>query len=305
MLLACVIAFFASYEITYLLEKGRLERESAAQNKEQAQTTPTPNTAPQTNGTSSSTSTEERPDNKPEPEVTFASIQEIVDYVDALNLDYSNLASFDMSPYFKAVTLDETADAGEAYRDETVYIGDSLVLHMRSRSNHPREMVYSKESINPEDAISQDLTTLKDGTPATFAEAMAQLQPKRIVISIGTNSLWMSPFDYLNFFSIFIDQLKAACPNAEIILQSTPPVDADWEAGKSFSNNKTINRFNLYLAGLASYHHIWFLDSAPELKNASGTLAAEYNNGDGFHISKAAYDVWENYLRTHATTLQP
>ena len=48
---------------------------------------------------------------------------------------------------------------------------------------------------------------------------------------------------------------------------------------------------------------MYFLNSAPGLKNASGTLDAKYDS-DGFHISAEGYDVWTNALRTHATTLQ-
>ncbi len=314
LLLIAGLVFALSYFISYKIEYARLERAASAGTQTPTpDSVPTPNEGgttpdPNTEGNNSGSATHDQPpssDTKPEPEVKFASLQEVIDYVDNLGINYANLAAFDMSPYFKAVTLDETADAGVQYQNETAYIGDSLVLHMTSRSSQPREMVFAKESITPAEAYSEQHATLKNGTKATFAEAMRELQPKRIVISIGTNSLWMDPIDYLTFFSLFIDDLKAACPQAEIILQSTPPVDADWEVGKNFSNNKTINRFNLYLAGLATYHDIWFLDSAPLLKNAGGTLDGKYNNGDGFHITSAAYDVWTNYLRTHATTLQP
>lgn len=239
----------------------------------------------------------------PKPTGKFADIPSIVSYVDSLGINFKELKSFDMSGYFADAMLKPTADAGAAYQNETVYIGDSLVLHMGSRSTHPKNMVYGAASINPEDACVKKLTTLKNGTEATFAEAMAELQPKRIVISIGTNSMWMEPTVYLQFFSRFIDQLKAACPKAEIILQSTPPLTAEYEAGKNFPTNEKINRFNMYLAGLAVYQDVYFLNSAPGLKNASGTLDAKYDS-DGFHISAEGYDVWTNALRTHATTLQ-
>ena len=239
----------------------------------------------------------------PKPTGKFADIPSIVSYVDSLGINFKDLKSFDMTGYFTDAMLKPTADAGAAYQNETVYIGDSLVLHMGSRSTHPKNMVYGAASINPEDACVKKLTTLKNGTEATFAEAMAELQPKRIVISIGTNSMWMEPTVYLQFFSRFVDQLKAACPKAEIILQSTPPLTAEYEAGKNFPTNEKINRFNMYLAGLAVYQDVYFLNSAPGLKNASGTLDAIYDS-DGFHISAEGYDVWTKALRTHATTLQ-
>lgn len=265
----------------------------------------TPSTDTPSNGTQQNTEANQGGNTMPAPKPTgkFADIPSIVSYVDSLGINFKDLKSFDMTGYFEDAVLKSTADAGAAYQNETVYIGDSLVLHMGSRSTHPKNMVYGAASINPEDACVKKLTTLKNGTEATFAEAMAELQPKRIVISIGTNSMWMEPTVYLQFFSRFIDQLKAACPKAEIILQSTPPLTAEYEAGKNFPTNEKINRFNMYLAGLAVYQDVYFLNSAPGLKNASGTLDAKYDS-DGFHISAEGYDVWTNALRTHATTLQ-
>ena len=133
---------------------------------------------------------------------------------------------------------------------------------------------------------------------------MTELQPKRIVITIGTNSMWMEPATYLYFFDAFITQLEEGCPNTEIILQSTPPLSAEYDVGKNYPTNEKINRFNLYLAGLAEYRGLWFINSAKDLKGDNGALAKEYDNGDGFHITASAYDVWIRDLRTHATSAQ-
>ncbi len=247
------------------------------------------------NDTPSTPSESPRPGASP----TFSSLNEIVSYVDSLGFQFNDRASFDMSGCFTDVTLQKTADAGDDYQNETVYIGDSLVYHMASRSKLPASMVYGAPSITPQNACTDKLVTLSDGTKVTFAQAMAQKQPKRIVLSIGTNSMWMEPAAYLEFFSRLIDQLQEACPNAQIILQATPPVSAEFEAGKSFPTNPKINRYNLYLAGLAKYQGVWFLNSAPLLKNDNGTLSAAYD-WDGYHLNHAGYDVWLSELRTHA-----
>ncbi len=312
-LLFCTIVGIVAYQIAYNIELARLEAENGSETQPPEEgagenAPPTGNGEDTDEGSSISGvgGADEPADpvtTPSEPDVTFSTLGEIVTYVDSLGIDYTDLASFDMSDYFKSATLRKTADAGDAYQNETVYIGDSLVLHMGSRSTHPKNMVYGAASINPEDACVKKLTTLKNGTEATFAEAMAELQPRRIVITIGTNSMWMEPTVYVQFFSRFIEQLKSACPNAEIILQSTPPLTAEYEAGKKYPTNEKINRFNMYLAGLATYHNIWYLNSAPGLKNASGTLDETYNS-DGFHISAEGYNVWTEALRTHATTLQ-
>ena len=297
-LLACVIVFLIVYNASYNAEKARLEKAPGEQQTKvdtgKEETPPQEETPP---------AEEPAPEERPAPDKTFSSLDEIVSYVDSLGIDFTDRASFSMDGYFTSATLKKTADAGDAYQNNTAYIGDSLVLHMGVRSSHPKNMVYGAASINPEDACTKKLATLKDGTEATFAEAMAELRPARIVISIGTNSMWMEPTVYLQFMNHFLDQLKAACPTTELILQSTPPLTAEYEEGKNFPTNEKINRFNMYLAGLASYRGIWYLNSAEGLKNSAGTLSDEFDS-DGFHISAEGYDVWTDYLRTHATTLQ-
>ncbi len=300
-LLILVIALIVG---VVLIVSALVKKPEAAPQAPASQSTTAPQDPSQTTVAADPSGTNETPAAPAARTNRFESLSAIVSYVDSLGLDFKDLPSYSMEPYFEGVLLKETADAGDAYENETVYIGDSLVLHMRSRSTHPTELVYAKESITPEDAATKKLAALKNGTEATFAEAMTELQPGRIVITIGTNSMWMEPETYLYFFDAFITQLEEGCPNTEIILQSTPPLSAEYDIGKNYPTNEKINRFNLYLAGLAEYRGLWFLNSAKDLKGDNGALASQYDNGDGFHITASAYDVWIRDLRTHATNAQ-
>lgn len=233
--------------------------------------------------------------------VRFTSYREIIDYVDSLGIDFDDLKSFDLSGYFEDTLLTETEDAGEEYLNETYYIGDSLTLYMHRYATLPKENIYGVGSINPQHAAEDDLVTLSDGTPCTFAEAMEEIQPKRIVLTIGTNSMLMDSIDYITYFGTLVDDLKEGCPDAEIILQSTSPLTAEYEKNMRLLTNRNINRSNALLAGLAAFKGVYYLNTAEALKDEHGQLDVKYDLGEGYgHINAEAYAVWETYLRTHA-----
>lgn len=236
-----------------------------------------------------------------EEKVRFGSYQEIIDYVDNLGIDFDDLAAFDLSGYFEDALLTETEDAGQAYLDETYYIGDSLTLYMHRYATLPKENIFGVGSINPQHAAQDDLVTLKNGMKGTFAEAMEEIQPKRVVLTIGTNSMLMDSIDYITYFGQLIDDIRARCPETQIIVQSTSPLTAEYEKNMRLLTNRNLNRSNLLLCGLAAYKGVYFLNTAEDLKDEKGQLDVKFDLGEGYgHINADAYAVWENYLRTHA-----
>ncbi len=236
-----------------------------------------------------------------EKKPVFSSYQEIIDYVDGLGIDFDDLASFDMSPYFEDTILTETEDAGQEYLDATYYIGDSLTLYLARTCSMPKSNVYGVGSINPETAVKNKNVTLKNGSKGTFAEAMGEIKPERVIITIGTNSMVMYSIDYITYFGQLIDDIRAATPETVIIIQSTPPLTAEYEKNMTRLTNRNINRSNLLLAGLASYKGAYYLNTAEALKDENGQLDVKFDLGEGYgHINPDAYVVWENYMRTHA-----
>ncbi len=231
----------------------------------------------------------------------FKSLAEIITYVDSLGIDFNDLASFEIPEALSDAVLDETAHAGNGYLDNTVYIGDSITLYMHRYSSLSSDNIYGIGSITPKEAAQDTLVTLSDGTPATFAQAMGEHRPRRVVLTIGTNSMLMSSMDYLTYFDQLIRDIQKASPDTQIIVQSTSPLTAKYEANMRSLTNRAINRANLLLCGLCLYDDVYFLNSAEALKDEHGQLDVQYDLGEGYgHINAAAYAVWEEYLCTHA-----
>ena len=131
--------------------------------------------------------------------------------------------------------LPETADAGRSYVDETLFIGDS---------NTARYLLYANETGTAFTSLNNNIgvvsmgvgsiTSLKcekfkgDSTLYTIPDAVAKLQPKRIIIGFGSNNLGGSSTDATKFIAQYREGLAAitkAWPYADIIVSAIPPLD--------------------------------------------------------------------------------
>lgn len=212
------------------------------------------------------------------------------------------------TPVDDGVTLPLTADAGTAYQDKIIFVGDSLTAHLINRGvltgGTATEQVWRCENnmLN----LNSEVTAAKiifpgTGDKMTIAEAAKKAQPEIMVITLGTD--WgVSYLGETEFKACYTDLVKAiqkASPKTEIILQSIFPVTASCT---SLDNTK-IDTANTWVKAVASENGCHYLDTQTVLKDEKGCLKAEYcNSTDGIHLGKNAYEVILQYIRTHALT---
>jgi len=211
-----------------------------------------------------------------------------------------------MEGLYPGTLLRETESAGDDYKDATVYIGDSTTLGLRTFKKHPNDMVYGFGSLTYYDAIEKKVT-LPDGTEGLISEGIAKHKPERIVITLGMNGIGLSSFkekNFLYYFGKFIDQIKNASPDSEIIIQSVTPVTESHNNKMKYLKNERINRCNLLLCGLAEFKGVYFLNTAEVLKNEKGHFRDDLASDAEVHHNQKSYDLWFKYLKEHATTLQ-
>lgn len=205
--------------------------------------------------------------------------------------------------------LPQTADAGHAYVNETLFIGDS---------NTARYMMYADETgtafTSPKNnigVVSMDagaITTLKcerfkgDSKMYTIPEAVAKLKPKRIVICFGTNNLTGSSTDATKFIKTYLEGLNAiteAWPYADLIVSAIPPLDKQRENTKL--TMQQVDAYNAALIEMCEENGFKFLNSSEVLRDdATGWAKKDYTLSDGVHLSKAAVTEYFRYVRTHA-----
>ena len=87
-----------------------------------------------------------------------------------------------------AALLPETADAGESYQKETLFLGDSNTVRLYANGLISLQQFCAKEGIGTHAALNEGIVTFKkDSNTYTIAQAVAKMKPRRVVIMLGTN----------------------------------------------------------------------------------------------------------------------
>jgi lysophospholipase L1-like esterase len=121
---------------------------------------------------------------------------------------------------------------------------------------------------------------------------------RAVVLEIGTNDLAVAaPQEIVANYQRILSSIPR---EAAVVVNAVLPVSAgkSGESGSPVSRNRAIGEINRGLAAIcATRAGCAFIDPGPALADPSGDLAAEYDLGDGLHLSRAGYRVWSDMLR--------
>ena len=210
------------------------------------------------------------------------------------------------TPVDDGVTLPLTADAGIAYQDKIIFVGDSLTAHLINRGvltgGTDTKQVWRCE--NNMMNLNSEVTAAKiiypgTGEKMTVAQAAGRAKPEIMIITLGTDwgVSYLSESEFKACYSALIKDIQKASPKTEIILQSIFPVTA----GCVTLDNSKINTANKWVKAIAAENDCHYLDTQSILKDDKGNLKAEYcNSTDGIHMGANAYVAILEYIRTHA-----
>ena len=213
----------------------------------------------------------------------------------------SDLATHYQVDTQSAALLTETTDAGEAYLNDTLFLGDSNTVRLYNNGLISLQQFCAKEGIGIQSAISEQLVTFK-GTDQryTMAEAVAMMKPRRVVITLGTNDNGMDVDTFINYYTQFVQSIQASYPYTDIIVNTVPPVPENHSNYPDTSQEK-IDDFNMALLTMCENLGVKFLNSAEVLKDPSSGfgLSDYYIDGD-IHLKSSGLKAVLNYLTTHA-----
>lgn len=185
-----------------------------------------------------------------------------------------------------------------AFLDQTLFIGDSRTNGMKNFGFLPEENVFAIDGASHQTARTEKFVTLEGSSKKlTIVQAVAELQPVRVIVSFGINGVaYMGEETFLSEYSELLDELKEASPDTSIVVQSILPVSASYARNDRRMANDIIDGYNAELRLLANQKDCYFLDTSQVLKNEDGALAKEYDSGDGLHFNKTAYTALFDYL---------
>ena len=205
---------------------------------------------------------------------------------------------------FSSTILPESSDAGQTYVDETLFLGDSNTARMYRMFDY---CTYNN-AIGSVGMSAKSLATYacvelnNSGTYVTMAKAVAGMQPKRVIITFGTNDLSPSykAADFVKNYQTGIESIVEAYPSVDVIINAIPPL------GQQHSNQSLtqtqVDEYNKALVEMCEQKGWKFLNSAEVLKDsATGYAKSGYvESSDGIHLTSAAMEALFTYVRTHS-----
>ena len=214
-----------------------------------------------------------------------------------------------------AYPLAKSEDAGSEYIDSFIFLGESTTYHLKSRGvlsgGTQTDQVWAPKS----GTLMLDLSTAscrivypQTGEELDLYEAVSKSRPRYILLTFGLNGatriVSKGKDHFWECYRRLIDTLASASADTEIILQSCFPVAQSMDtAGYSISPNELnghIDTINSWTCELARQCSLGYLNTAETLKGEDGALKEEYQVGDGYHLTREAYIIILDYIRTHA-----
>ena len=205
---------------------------------------------------------------------------------------------------YTSTILEQAADAGDSYVDETLFLGDSNTARMYRMFDY----CSYDNAIGSVGMTAKSLATfacVQVSTSSgyiTMPQAVAKLQPRRVILTFGTNDLnpGYKAADFVKNYQTGIDAIVTAYPSVDIIVNAIPPI------GQQHSNQSLtqtqVDEYNKALVEMCQKKGWKFLNSAEVLKDSvTGYAKSGYvETSDGIHLTRTAMDALFNYIRTHS-----
>ena len=151
-------------------------------------------------------------------------------------LDYLSL--------YPDTVLTETADAGQAYIDKIVFLGDSTTYGLRAykmlAGGKDTTQVWTPKTgtLTLSQASFATIVYPETDEELTIADAVAKKKPEYLVITLGVNGVAFMKEDYFKSeYKKIIDSVQTASPDTKIICQSIFPVAKSYARLDSINND--------------------------------------------------------------------
>jgi len=205
---------------------------------------------------------------------------------------------------YTSTILEQTSDAGDSYVDETLFLGDSNTARMYRMFDY----CSYDNAIGSVGMTAKSLVTfacVQVSTSSgyiTMPQAVAKLQPRRVILTFGTNDLnpGYKAADFVKNYRTGIEAIVTAYPSVDIIVNAIPPI------GQQHSNQSLtqtqVDEYNKALVEMCQEKDWKFLNSAEVLKDSvTGYAKSGYvETSDGIHLTRTAMDALFTYIRTHS-----
>ncbi|PWM46418.1 MAG: hypothetical protein DBX47_02470 [Clostridiales bacterium] len=213
-------------------------------------------------------------------------------------------------------TLKKTDKQPYSYFDDALFIGDSVGIGLQNYVTEKRKTDKSfmgkarflcvgsygvyEATRSPDDEKSIHKIIGGEKKPPSYF--IKEYNSSKVFICLGLNDVGLySKKEYIENYLNLVTNIREAAPDVQIIIQSITPVTLYGERRTLY--NSKIDEYNEALAEFSATNGCFFADIGLMLKDKAGYLAAQLSSDDYCHLETEAYDIWIDYLLTHAVGL--
>lgn len=177
----------------------------------------------------------------------------------------------------------------DSYSDEfysnTLFIGDSIFTGLAAFEYLPPENVFAQVGLNPDSVLTKKINDV------TVFEKASVMQPERVCIMLGTNGLAFLDVDYMvSNMKKVVNELRAVCPDTQIVLISIPPVTEEHEKDNP-EKIPLIKEYNSLIEEIADEMECEYVDIYSLLIDETGYFSSDYAEVDGLHFVGITYKL--------------
>jgi len=114
-----------------------------------------------------------------------------------------------------------------------------------------------------------------------------------IMVAVGTNDLLTDNYQFIKTLKAIVVQLRQNYPKAEILVNNLFPMHLP------HLPHNAITSFNTHIEALTIQTGCCYLDTHIKFLNSGAVIF----QGDGVHITEAAYEIWARNLLEHIAFL--
>ena len=191
--------------------------------------------------------------------------------------------------------------APEGYFEDALIIGDSRTEGIRMCADIPGATYFTSVGMGVTGAFYEAVSVNGVGT-VTLDSLLASKQFGKVYIMLGINDIGGDIPTIANRFHDLLDKVKAAQPDAIIIIEANLRVTAGYN---TFGvNNERIDKYNDLISQYADNKTVFYLDVNPLFDDGTGKALNPSLSPDGLHVPGAQYIEWADFIMDNAVVFK-
>ena len=198
--------------------------------------------------------------------------------------------------------LGATADAGDKYLEDTLFLGDSNTVRFNRNGLLTLQQYCAKEGLTVETAVTEEFVAFKRKNQMyTIPDSVAMMKPRRVVITLGSNNAdgSMTTEQFIAAYRNLVSAIQSSYAYTDIIVNAIPPIPSSHDSYPNM-DQEIIDNFNMALLDMCQQMNIKFLNSAEALKGEDGYGKESYYIANDIHLKTDGLKAILNYVTTHA-----